>query len=493
MLSTLLLLVLLGLSGAWIIQMQREHDRLRQALQRYNSLVSQEEVEAELNSHILSKQGDLDKLIQQQEQLRVQYDRSVSQAELSVRLNSDIQQKQRTLSELARSQSHLTTEINRLQQKLDQLDEEDNLQALGFYEPKYSFITSELYKKQFDIVISQRKRMIKEGTAAICRKAWTVGEDVKKGKKLIDDYFKILLGTFDSTCDTAISSAKSNNIERLEKKIQTTFERLNKWSKTLKCELTEEYLHLRLRELDIKYEMEAKIQEEREREKMIREQMIKEKKEREAIEKARQEEEEAAQRELEHQQEIERIRREIEESVGQQRYQLELQMKELELLRAKAQADREDAISRTRKLKAGYILVISSLGSFEFGIYRIFMTQSADPDKTVRDMDRFVPFPFNTYFKVFSEDATDTLNRLHQRFQDRRFNKRNMRREFFRVSLDEINQAIDQIACETPFLKNIQRSDAIPLADEYRWSRSTEQTNSLTSNSSFKYREDETA
>jgi len=218
MLSTLLLLVLLGLSGAWIIQMQREHDRLRQALQRYNSLVSQEEVEAELNSHILSKQGDLDKLIQQQEQLRVQYDRSVSQAELSVRLNSDIQQKQRTLSELARSQSHLTTEINRLQQKLDQLDEEDNLQALGFYEPKYSFITSELYKKQFDIVISQRKRMIKEGTAAICRKAWTVGEDVKKGKKLIDDYFKILLGTFDSTCDTAISSAKSNNIERLEKK-----------------------------------------------------------------------------------------------------------------------------------------------------------------------------------------------------------------------------------------------------------------------------------
>jgi hypothetical protein len=497
MLSILLLVVLLvlfgsllGLSG-WIIQMQREQKRLRQALQRYNSLASQEATEAELNSKILIKQRELQELTQHQEQLRIQYDQSISQAQLDVRLDADIQQKQRMLSELARSEAHLSAEIRRLQQKLGQLNEEDDLQALGFYKPKYGFILSELYKQQFDVVVAQRKLMVKRGNAVICHKEWTVGEDAKKGKKMIADYLKILLVTFDSTCDTAISSAKSNNIERLEKTIRNAFERLNRWSKTLECEITEEYLRLRLRELDIKYEMEAKIQEEKERDKLLREQMVKERKEREAIEKARREEEEAALRELEQQQEIERIRREIEDSVGQQREQLEQQMKELEELRAKAKADKEDAISRARKLKSGYIYVISSLGSFEPGIYRICMTQSADPDKYVKDMNPVVPFPFNIYFKVFSEDASNTLYRLHQRFEERRVNKRNMRREFFRVSLDEINQAIDQIARETPFLKNIQRFDIIPLSEEYRWSRSSEQTNSQTPNSS--YREDETA
>lgn len=492
MLSTLLLLGLLGLSGAWIVQ-KRELERLRRTLQEASRLTPQERAEVQLNTDIRSKQRELSDLNQELEQLRLHYDQSISQAELYVRLDKDIQQKQRTLSELARSESHLSAEIRRLQQKLGQLNEEDNLQALGFYEPKYGFITSELYKQQFDAVVAQRKKMIRQGNAAICHKAWTVGEDAKKGKKMIADYLKILLGTFDSTCDTAISSAKSNNIERLEKTIQNSFERLNRWSKTLECEITEEYLHLRLRELDIKYEMEAKIQEEKEQDRIIREQMLKEKKEREAVEKARQEEEEAAQRELEHQQEIERIRQEIEQAVGEKRQQLELQEKELEQLRAKAQADRENAIARGRKLKRGYVFVVSSLGSFESGIYRIFMTQSAEPDKTVRDMDRFVPFPFNVYFKIFSEDVNDTLNRLHQRFQDRRVNKRNMRREFFRVSLDEINQAIDQIANETPFLKNIQRFDAIPLADEYRWSRPNEQGNSQTPNSTFRYRKDETA
>ena len=486
------LLVLLGLSIGWIIYTQRERDRLRQALRRYDTLVSQEEAEAELSSDIRVKQRELEQITEKQEQLKLNYEQSLSQAEFDAELSSKIQQKQRTLSELVRTQEHLNIQINNLQQNLGQLKEEYDLQVLGFYEPKYDFISSELYQKQFNYIVSERKKMIKNGAAAICQKTWTVGEDAKKGRRMIDDYLKLLRGTFDNTCDSAISNARSNNVEKLEKNIKDVFERLNKWSRTLECEITEKYLQLRLRELDLKYEMEVKKQEERDRDKMNRERVAKDKKEREAIEKARQEEEEAIQRKLQHEQDIERIRQEIEESVGQQRKALELQMQELERLRAKAQSDEEDAVSRFRKLKSGFVYVISSIGSFEQGIYRICMTQSSDPDKYVRDMNPVVPFPFDVYFKIFSEDALDTLNRLHQIFQDRRVNKRNLRREFFRASLDEIDQAINEIARETPYLKNIQRFEAIPLADEYRWSRVSQQQGKLPSFSA-EYRNDEIA
>ena len=489
----LFLLFLLALSSAGIIYTLGELNRSRKALRRYESLSSQENFIEQLNLDIHNRQRELASLTTNFERLLSKYDGLHSQDELKAKLDTAIHSSRITLFQLEQQRNQLETHIYQLRQQVSGLEEESHLQSLGFYEPKYDFISSELYKKQFDAVREQQKKMIKNGSAAICKKTWVVVDDEKKGKKMISDYLKLLRGTFDNTCDAAISNAKSNNIESLEKKIRDIFERLNKWSKTLECEISEDYLKLRLRELDLKYEMEIKKEEERDRDRLIREQMAKEKKEREAIEKARQEEEEAAQREISYQQEIEKIRREIEESVGQERKVLERKSQELEQLLDKAHSDREDAISRGRKIKSGHIYVISSMGSFEQGIYRIFMTQSDDPDKYIKGMNPVVPFPFDIYFKVYSEDVSTTINSLHQRFVDKRVNKINLRREFFRVSLDEIDQAINEISHKTSNLKSIQRFDAIPLADEYRWSRSTEQKDSHSSNASVMYRNSETA
>jgi hypothetical protein len=488
----LFLLFLLALSSAGIIYTLGELNRSRKALRRYDSLSSQENFIEQLNLDIHNRQRELASLTINFERLLSKYDGLYSQDELKAKLDTAIHSSRITLFQLEQQRNQLETHIYQLRQQVSGLEEESHLQSLGFYEPKYDFISSELYKKQFDAVREQQKKMIKNGSAAICKKTWVVVDDEKKGKKMISDYLKLLRGTFDNTCDAAISNAKSNNIASLEKKIRDIFERLNKWSKTLECEITENYLKLRLRELDLKYEMEIKKEEERDRDRLIREQMAKEKKEREAIEKARQEEEEAAQREISYQQEIKKIRREIEESVGQERKVLERKSQELEKLLDKARSDREDAISRGRKIKSGYIYVISSMGSFEQGIYRIFMTQSDDPDKYIKGMNPVVPFPFDIYFKVYSEDVSATINILHQRFVDRRVNKINPRREFFRVSLDEIEQAINEISRETPNLKSIQRIDAIPLADEYRRSRSADQKDSHSS-TNFMHRNDETA
>lgn len=449
MLSTLLL-VALACCGFWIQMQQREQDRLQKKLRRYESLSSQEELQRQLASNI---------------------------------------------DELLSEQERLSTQVRSLQEKVSVLTEEDYLLSLGFHEPKYDFISSDDYQRRFDQVTSERKKMVKNKTAAICSsyKGWSVGGDEKKGKKLIDNYLNLIRGTFDTICDSAISEAKTSNINQLKKRIRSNFDRLNQLSNILQCKITEGYLNLRLRELDIKYEMEAKKQEERERDRIIRDQMAQEKKDREAIEKARQEAEEAEQREKQYLEEREKIRQEMTQAVGQRLEELERQNKQLEQLISKAQIDKEDADLRTRKLKSGFIYIISSIGSLEQDIYRICMTQRDEPDRYIREMNPIVPFPFFSHFKVYSEDVSDTLKRLHQRFHNRRVNKVNDRREFFRVSLDEIDRAISDIDNETGVLKNIQRFDVTPIGNEYLRTRAIERKNNQSSSFSTDYRKDETA
>jgi hypothetical protein len=118
--------------------------------------------------------------------------------------------------------------------------------------------------------------------------------------------------------------------------------------------------------------------------------------------------------------------------------------------------------------------VISNIGTLGRDVYRICMTKRNDnEDGYVRSMTPEVPFPFDIHFKFISEDASDTLRRLHQRFEDRRVNVVNPRREFFRVSYDEIAQAIEEIQKETGSLKNI-RSERSPQAYEYRRTQAAE-------------------
>lgn len=82
-------------------------------------------------------------------------------------------------------------------------------------------------------------------------------------------------------------------------------------------------------------------------------------------------------------------------------------------------------------------------------------------------MNPAVPFQFDVHFKIFSEDALDTLQRLHQHFDDKRVNVVNSRRDFFKVSIDEIEQAVKEIKKKTGVLR-IDVFEQAPQAYEYR-------------------------
>jgi hypothetical protein len=94
------------------------------------------------------------------------------------------------------------------------------------------------------------------------------------------------------------------------------------------------------------------------------------------------------------------------------------------------------------------------------------MTNRSNPDEYIREMNPVVPFKFDVHFKIFSEDALDTLEKLHQRFADKRVNVVNARRDFFKVSMDEIEQAVQEMARQTGVL-TINEFEREPRAYEY--------------------------
>ena len=76
--------------------------------------------------------------------------------------------------------------------------------------------------------------------------------------------------------------------------------------------------------------------------------------------------------------------------------------------------------------------------------------------------DASVPFDFDVHAMIFSDDAPKLEAALHQAFADRKLNFVNTRREFFRVTLDEIKQVV-----KDNFDKSVEFTDIAP-AEQYR-------------------------
>jgi hypothetical protein len=95
--------------------------------------------------------------------------------------------------------------------------------------------------------------------------------------------------------------------------------------------------------------------------------------------------------------------------------------------------------------RSGHVYVISNLGSFGEEVYKIGMTRRLDPMDRVRELgDASVPFHFDVHAVIYSEDAPGLEAKLHRAFHDRRVNRVNDRKEFFRVGIGEIADAVRQ-------------------------------------------------
>ena len=110
--------------------------------------------------------------------------------------------------------------------------------------------------------------------------------------------------------------------------------------------------------------------------------------------------------------------------------------------------------------KCGHIYVISNIGSFGENVYKIGMTRRLDPMERINELgDASVPFKFDVHAMIFSEDAPALENKLHETFRDKSVNMVNMKKEFFRVSLEEIEKVVKDNYAEIEFTKIAEAKD----------------------------------
>ena len=86
---------------------------------------------------------------------------------------------------------------------------------------------------------------------------------------------------------------------------------------------------------------------------------------------------------------------------------------------------------------------------------KIGLTRRLDPDDRIRELgDASVPFGFDTHAMIYSDTAPALEAALHREFAERRINTSNFRKEFFRVSLDEVEAAVSRLAPTAGFFRD---------------------------------------
>lgn len=410
----------------------KENKRLKQEVEELRNLLTPEQKEVrDISDYLLELQEKKDKLVNQVE-----------------KLNEEI--------------SDLINQKNIKKKELITLDEEVLMQDFGLYQPKYDFVTSEQYKAKLDDLRKKQKQMIKDKTAVHYSTNWTVDGSKAKGTKMTNDNIKQILRSFNTECENAIDRVKFNNIDSMKKRIEKSFESLNKLNETVHVGLKPSFLNLKIEELYLAYEYQVKKQEEKEEQKRIREELREQAKLKKELEEARKN----IDKDLKHftnALESLNIQLNNNEITQEQREALLNKKNELEGQINTLTNNLKDIDYRQENQKAGYVYVISNIGAFGEDIYKIGMTRRLNPQDRIDELgDASVPFNFDVHAMIFAEDAPALENALHKAFDNKKVNMINQRREFFNVKLEEIEKVIRNNFDNTvEFIK-------IPEAEQYR-------------------------
>lgn len=223
------------------------------------------------------------------------------------------------------------------------------------------------------------------------------------------------------------------------------------------------YLDLKLQEMNLCYEYAMKRQEEKEEQKRIREEQREAQKLQKEIEDARK----SSEKEKSHYKNaLHRIEVQLQSASGTERIILQEKYNEIEQQLASIEEELKQLDYREANQRAGYVYVISNIGSFGEDVYKIGMTRRLDPMDRIDELgDASVPFVFDVHAMIFSDDAPALESALHRAFDDKKVNMVNTRREFFNVTLEEIEEVIKK-----NFDKTVEFTK-VPNAEQYRESQ----------------------
>lgn len=339
---------------------------------------------------------------------------------------------------------------DRLLEKVAIFDEQISFAEFGIYEPHFEFDDSELYKEAIKSVREEQKALVKSKSAVDVHTEWSVEGSKAKGRTMANRAVRLALRAFNAETDAAIANTRWNNAEAMIRRIENARAQIDKANESLNIGITSYYLKLKLRELRLTHEYREQLKTEREE----RAEKSRMKREEQRFEK---EAAQARREEDKYQKMLAKARSEAgvtnSEAQAAKIAALELQLTEAHEKTVRAQAMAE-------RTKSGFVYIISNVGSFGEDVVKIGLTRRLDPSDRVRELgDASVPFLFDTHAMIYTEEAPSLEAALHMEFNDRRINAANMRKEFFRASIEEVKDAVQRLAPDAEFHKDIEAQE----------------------------------
>ena len=292
---------------------------------------------------------------------------------------------------------------------------------------------------------AQSRRMVEQGEAAS-------SEYVEPERRR--DAVRFIVDAFNGKVDAILSRIRKDNYGTLEQEIRDAFNLVNLNGKAFRStKMLDAYLDARLSELkwaivvqelarrrmEEQREMRARIRDEEKARREYEQQLLAASKEEDAKKKAVEQKE----------QELAAARKTLETVAAQERATLEAKIAQMQEVQEGLRKDLATATEKTltiaQRTREGHVYVISNIGAFGDGVYKIGQTRRP-PEVRIDELGgASVPFEFDVHALIKSNNAPALEHLLHKRFLNMQMNKINSRKEFFRVSLRDIKEEVEKL------------------------------------------------
>lgn len=453
----------LGLIVPVLIAVKRR--RLEKLLLNHATKVSELDV---LEKKINEKEKIIQETIREATD-RVEKDMADTIAELS-RAKEELAEKSEELEKINKqvlTQERKVKRIKSLYKALEYaLDNESKLTAADEAEAKEMSVlepTVQLHKQSMNV--QELRKAFKENEKAI--QTVLVNYEKRYTTKTNKALYQLMALALSAELQNVLYNLKYTNLEKSNEAIRALVKKYlfittdgnQSIAATMKrCALELECLYLNAVQIEYSYYI-AKEQQKNEQA-AIREQMKQEAEERKELQ--------AQQKMIE--KEESKYLAEIEKAKEQLQLQNEQSEKSQQLLDKIAQLEaqlkqvtiKKDEVIKRQNGKAGYVYIISNLGAFGEDVFKIGMTRRLDPMDRIKELgSASVPFLFDVHSFIFSDDAVALEQKMHEALDSKRLNKINLKKEFFKVNLDELEELVMDIDPTAEFNRTM-------VAEQYR-------------------------
>lgn len=345
------------------------------------------------------------------------------------KINQDLGSRQSELNQITVQVHAATNELATFEVRLEEHHQ-------GLYEAKYEFEDIAQYAEALDL--------IREAQRELLRAKETVKFDgLKSNQTQYRDIARLAVSAFNGEFLSIVEGVTHSNFDKCRESLNNVFEKINKQISKTGYQISNKLLTLKQKELALVNDYKMAEQKIKDEQAELKAAMREEEKARVEAERAR---EKAIKEQERYQAALEQARNEMESKSAEERVKHEKEILELQRKLEEAKAERERATSMAQITKTGHVYIISNIGSFGEHVFKIGMTRRKEPEDRVRELsDASVPFGYDIHAMVYTTDAPTLENSLHRHFEEKRVNKVNQRKEFFNVTIDDIQSACEKL------------------------------------------------